>query len=247
MNKIVEQHGHNWLCPQLISSFQTINVSDSSKCILISVELWDDQEFVAGEIGFCTGTIYTSLTGFAKKSSKSYGSIQLYSLKHLLLISGFKLWDLGMSLEYKKDLGAVLFSRNNFLSLFKRLRNENKVYPRFLTVAKENINCKEIFEYEREKKVLERKESSKNTMKYRRKVERKEKYSVTSAEIFETSGLEEVSTSCDSPDAELSLLLNQILNQILTSEGHNIENIHIEFFACFGRNTSRRSSRTASN
>jgi hypothetical protein len=68
---------------------------------------------VAGELGYSVGAVYTSLTGFATESGT--GTVQLTCLGRWLEASGFLLWDLGMEMEYKFDLGAVLVPRHSFV------------------------------------------------------------------------------------------------------------------------------------
>jgi Leu/Phe-tRNA-protein transferase len=68
---------------------------------------------VAGELGYTVGAVYTSLTGFARESGA--GSVQLAALGRWLQQSKFRLWDLGMEMEYKADMGAVLVPRHRFV------------------------------------------------------------------------------------------------------------------------------------
>jgi Leu/Phe-tRNA-protein transferase len=103
------------------------NVPATIPVRLYSIEVWDNQQqLVAGELGYTVGTIYTSLTGFT--SVPSAGSVQMAALGHLLIQSGFTLWDLGMDMPYKQALGATLWSRADFVRYVHRVRQPP--YPR---------------------------------------------------------------------------------------------------------------------
>ncbi|CBZ52446.1 conserved hypothetical protein [Neospora caninum Liverpool] len=73
-----------------------------------------------GEIGVRVGGVYTSLTGFSSVSEA--GNVQLAALGVLLKLTGVKLWDVGMELDYKKSLGALTLPRSEFLCLFRTAR-----------------------------------------------------------------------------------------------------------------------------
>ncbi|SOV84221.1 Leu/Phe-tRNA protein transferase,putative [Plasmodium sp.] len=107
MEGIVEKHGQNWLYP-----------------------------FFAGEIGNTVGSIYTSLTGFQRKSCA--GTIQLCALAKLLEIQKFELWDLGMLLPYKKDIGSKEITMKEF---FRKHRLFKHQHAEFKTPFMEKLNC----------------------------------------------------------------------------------------------------------
>jgi Leu/Phe-tRNA-protein transferase len=75
---------------------------------------------VAGELGFAVGATYTSLTGFTDESGA--GSVQLAALGRWLLSRGYQLWDLGMEMKYKIDLGAALVPRHRFVRAVRLLQ-----------------------------------------------------------------------------------------------------------------------------
>jgi len=126
---------------------------------LYSIEVWNAQtgELSGGELGYSVGTIYTSLTGFSTEDSA--GSVQLAALGKLLGLCGYEMWDLGMSLDYKKKLGARNMERSDFLSCVNEMRVK---HPHGMIIAKDvngiettrgmdevcqdKVNCKEIFE-----------------------------------------------------------------------------------------------------
>ena len=64
------------------------------------------RRLVAGEVAYSVGdrACFTSMTGFSKESSA--GSVQLLALGRALQQSGYPVWDLGMEMDYKQDLGA---------------------------------------------------------------------------------------------------------------------------------------------
>ena len=102
-------HGENWLYKPLVNSFRTIHNSDNYSVSVNSVEIWDDNKLVAGEIGFITGNVYVSLSGFY--IVENMGTIQMSALGLFLKNNGFAFWDLGMSIEYKYRYGARDFNR----------------------------------------------------------------------------------------------------------------------------------------
>jgi len=135
--KVVEgchdQHGIAWLYPPIVKAFKAIHEgsvliddheTNSFLVRLYSVEVWNAAtgELVGGELGYAVGTIYTSLTGFAKESNA--GSVQLAALGSFLWQQGFEMWDLGMKLSYKNDLGAQAMEREEFVKRIKELRTK---------------------------------------------------------------------------------------------------------------------------
>ena len=70
----------------------------------LSIELWHSEtgDLVAGEIGYTCGSVYSSCTGFSIKDKyPGAGCVQLAALGAWLAKRGFKVWDLGMELDYK--------------------------------------------------------------------------------------------------------------------------------------------------
>ena len=87
---------------------------------IMSVELYDKdtKELIAGEIGYKINSTYTSLTGFSSKEKKynNWGKLQLVLLAIYLEKKNFSFWNLGHPyMQYKFDLGAISYSRKEFL------------------------------------------------------------------------------------------------------------------------------------
>jgi Leu/Phe-tRNA-protein transferase len=135
------QHGsHCWLYPSLVHCFSllqqaTVQQTDGYRTTtgnhrpsvisvrFYSVEVWKEQELVAGEIGYTVGDrIYTSLTGFSKQDSA--GTVQLATWGALLIHWQFVCWDLGMDMLYKQRLGGRNVGRAQFLALLHQWRRE---------------------------------------------------------------------------------------------------------------------------
>lgn len=129
-----DQHGIAWLYPPIVDAFRVIHQGssliqeqdkNSFSVRLYSIEVWSAAtgELVGGELGYATGSIYTSLTGFAKESDA--GSVQLAALGSFLWQQGFEMWDLGMALDYKHDLGAHDMPRHEFVERVKEFRGKD--------------------------------------------------------------------------------------------------------------------------
>uniref|UniRef100_K3X1Z7 Leucyl/phenylalanyl-tRNA--protein transferase n=1 Tax=Globisporangium ultimum (strain ATCC 200006 / CBS 805.95 / DAOM BR144) TaxID=431595 RepID=K3X1Z7_GLOUD len=124
------QHGISWLYPPIVEGFRKlfeagehgIEIYPGRHVRFYSVELVDVETnaVVAGELGYTVGKTYTSLTGFSRVSGA--GTVQLHALGRLLYLSGFQVWDLGMSMPYKLSLGAEDVDRDIFLEHLYRWR-----------------------------------------------------------------------------------------------------------------------------
>lgn len=124
-----ETPGDNWLCDELVSAYHGVQALSSKQrrgVTFHSVELWhlESGTLVAGEIGYTVGKVYTSCTGFCLKSGYTgSGTVQLVCLGRWLAKLGFELWDLGMEMEYKKELGSKNFPRKEWIRRLKLLRD----------------------------------------------------------------------------------------------------------------------------
>lgn len=160
------QHGINWLFPPIVNAFRALQKEtvDHGGCQaqlvendsfqpsgtipvrFYSVEIWNAAtgELAGGELGYSVGGIYSSLTGFTNQDAA--GSVQLAALGKLLLQCGFIEWDLGMEMEYKKQLGAGLMARSVFVCEVHRTRVENQD---LVLRCNGRRNAKEIIDFDR--------------------------------------------------------------------------------------------------
>jgi len=93
---------------------------------------------VAGELGYTVGSIYTSLTGYYTESGS--GMVQLVTLARLLQKNNFQLWDFGMTMAYKVQLGGKEVLRADWLRTVLDLRNDERKLE-----LKEPANGAELF------------------------------------------------------------------------------------------------------
>lgn len=125
LDHIDKLHKHNWLKGKyrdlLRSLFNKNNQRDDFKVFSYEVLCPDTKKIVAGEVGYKTGNIYTSLSGFTlrEKEYNNFGTLQLVLLAKHLKQDGYSFWNLGHPhMEYKKKLGAKIYSREKFLERF---------------------------------------------------------------------------------------------------------------------------------
>ncbi|OQB68214.1 MAG: leucyl/phenylalanyl-tRNA--protein transferase [Spirochaetes bacterium ADurb.Bin133] len=111
-------YGLNWLYPPLVEGLRALHLGKTFKIGVHSVELWEGDELIAGEIGFIVRNVYTSLSGFYLKNCA--GNIQMSALGLFLKANGFAYWDLGMPLPYKRKYGAVNMNRVEYEKLFDK-------------------------------------------------------------------------------------------------------------------------------
>jgi Leu/Phe-tRNA-protein transferase len=148
-----EQHGMNWLFPPLVEAFKQMHTNDNNAATLpnhkscsvklYSIEVWDQQgqqQLVAGELGYTVNSIYTSLTGFSHRDSA--GSVQLVALGKWLCSNGYTMWDLGMDMEYKRSLGAILMPRDDFVAYLHAVRIQEGDWK----LPAGPVNCRDIID-----------------------------------------------------------------------------------------------------
>lgn len=142
VNGCHNQHGIGWLYDPIVRSFWEIHNSNAQSqstlsrnhrkdqgpmfpVNLYSIEVWNavTGELAGGELGYASGTVYTSLTGFTTENSA--GSVQLAALGQFLYKEGFDMWDLGMKLDYKIQLGARDMERMEFVEIVRVLREKS--------------------------------------------------------------------------------------------------------------------------
>lgn len=123
IEKIDAYHELSWLTCEYKKMLLQLSHNHYDNFELLSIELNDKStnELIAAEIGYKIGHTYTSLTGFFKKEKayNNWGKLQLVLLGRYLQENGYHFWNLGhASLQYKIDLGAKVYSREDFLKLW---------------------------------------------------------------------------------------------------------------------------------
>lgn len=122
LKKLDDYHNPNWLIEEYmdlikeLAKYKDPNNSFELKCF--QIEDKDTKEIIAAEIGYRINNIYTSLTGFSSKEKKynHYGKLQLVLLALYLKKNSYSFWNLGHPyMQYKFDLGAKVYSREEFL------------------------------------------------------------------------------------------------------------------------------------
>lgn len=128
VQSVREQHGDDcWIVDPLLESFQVMRSNGPllEDVQVHSIELWDERgSLIAGELGYSFGAYYCSMTGFRTVSGS--GKVQLIALGLLLRRLGFKIWDLGMEMAYKIDIGASLMDRKVFVSIIRDVREDGR-------------------------------------------------------------------------------------------------------------------------
>ncbi|MBP7552293.1 MAG: hypothetical protein KA885_02625 [Spirochaetes bacterium] len=137
INNIHNIYGFNWLYPPLVEGFKAIHIGANFKIGVHSIELWEGDELIAGEIGFIVRNVYTSLSGFFLKNCA--GNIQMSALGLFLKVNGFAYWDLGMPIPYKNKYGAVNMNRVEYEKLF------DETSPDLLKFPNDEINIEPFF------------------------------------------------------------------------------------------------------
>ena len=122
LNEIKKYHKDSWIeenYEKLLINLNNLK-NNNSNFKLVSIELYDknNEKLVSGEIGYMISKTYTSLTGFSSKSKvyNNWGKLQMVLLALYLEENRFDFWNLGHPyMQYKFDLGAKLYSRDEFL------------------------------------------------------------------------------------------------------------------------------------
>lgn len=114
-------HYRNWMRGEYVELLKYLfDCGPTEDFELIPTGLFNrDGVLVAGEVGYRTGNVYTSLSGFFDRFNpafKNSGKLQLIRLGEYLRDNGFAFWNLGHPwMQYKIDLGAVVLPRDRFL------------------------------------------------------------------------------------------------------------------------------------
>ena len=120
LEKLNDYHKDNWLTNKYKDLIVNLYKNPDNNFSILSIELYDknSKELIAGEIGYKINSTYTSLSGFSSKNEnyKNWGKLQMVLLAFYLEKNNFSFWNLGHPyMQYKFDLGAKLYSREDFL------------------------------------------------------------------------------------------------------------------------------------
>ena len=122
MGGIAGCHGeNNWLDGQYPELLRDVASQAWDGFELAGVGLTDKAgRLLAGEIGYRTGRVFTSMTGFLDRNASGFnhvGKLQLFLLAEFLRDEGYTFWNLGQPyMQYKFDLGAKVVPRVEFLA-----------------------------------------------------------------------------------------------------------------------------------
>lgn len=116
-----KRHGRSWLCPELARALLFIQ-RNPEQFPNVKIFVWElysiaNDELAAVEIGYAVGRIYTSMTGAYAPNHASAGSLQLAVTGTYLMKLGFRLWDFGMAMTYKVEMGASEISRADWIQV----------------------------------------------------------------------------------------------------------------------------------
>ena len=114
----------SWLIPPYPTLLCYLAQNAEASFRVWGVELRADGKLIAGEVGYVTGAVYTSLTGFAQREgpwARGWGTIQLILLAQELQRRGLAFWNLGHPyMRYKLKLGAKIYPRAEFLERWQK-------------------------------------------------------------------------------------------------------------------------------
>ncbi len=124
---IKNAYGDTWLTDDLMHCYRQIHEKPGRYVSIDSVEIWRGGTLIAGEIGFVTGNVYASLSGF--HTEKHSGTVQMSILGLMLMYSGFLYWDLGMYIPYKERYGAMKCDRMTQQGLWNERQKTRVALP----------------------------------------------------------------------------------------------------------------------
>lgn len=112
------RHENNWMAPMLAQSLKVIATTKPASMRMLIWEVWTREgQLAAVEIGYAMGKIYTSMTGAFDPAFPGAGSVQLAVTSSWLRKNRFHIWDFGMSMSYKEELGARTVPRSRWLEI----------------------------------------------------------------------------------------------------------------------------------
>ncbi|GMI05345.1 hypothetical protein TrVE_jg1171 [Triparma verrucosa] len=120
----LEKNSTNWLTRRYFDMMLSASEDPKLNFSLNCIDLKRNDEIIGGEMGFTVGTVYTSLSGWTgERSQEAVGFVQLVLLGTWLKQRNYSFWSLGHcyqpSLDYKRLLGQVIYSRDEFRRLLK--------------------------------------------------------------------------------------------------------------------------------
>jgi Leu/Phe-tRNA-protein transferase len=127
VERLLAYHGgETWLSAAYCELLAKLPRDDDPAFSLHGIELWSRrrEKLVAGELGYTTGSVYTSLSGFCTRPDpewRHFGTLQLVLLADELRDRGYAFWNLGHApMAYKTALGARTLARRSFLPRWLR-------------------------------------------------------------------------------------------------------------------------------
>lgn len=122
IQEIKKYHQNSWIDKDYEKLMITLHNNTYDDFELISIELNDTfNNLVAGEIGYITNNVYTSLSGFSSNEKKynNWGKLQMTLLVSFLKEQNIRFWNMGHPhMQYKIDMGAIVLNRKDFLEIF---------------------------------------------------------------------------------------------------------------------------------
>ena len=122
LEHLLDYHGErNWIHEPYQTLVRELGPNGTDDFAMHGVELWSKarNELIAGELGYSTGSVYTSLSGFCAREFPEwnhYGTLQQVLLARALQERGYSFWNMGdVTLPYKMALGALVVPRAAFL------------------------------------------------------------------------------------------------------------------------------------
>jgi len=138
-------HDNNWMSQPYYTMLKELGKSKQTYQLqLASVELWDEETLIGGEIGYFNGRVYTSLSSFFDKQNyPNFGKVQIVALALLLQQSGYAFWNMGHPyMQYKFDFGALEYSRFDFLKLWITHRSQENT----VDMMGQQFSCHELLQ-----------------------------------------------------------------------------------------------------
>lgn len=131
IERLVDYHTPStWLTRPYREMLRRLPTGARTDFSLHGVELWSRKRdrLIAGELGYSLGRTYTSLSGFCTRPNpewRRFGTLQQVLLARRLEACGYAFWNMGdPGPAYKRELGARILPRHDFLERWLRARDE---------------------------------------------------------------------------------------------------------------------------